>query len=90
MPGRRRSAAFATQPFDMSQRQVPDTRSMFDMPVSRWLPAKSKISRRFLMFYMATPEGMTRVDDVRLEDGKIVVEDRGAGKRIVIAASQTL
>jgi hypothetical protein len=85
-----RSAEFATQPFDMPRRQVPDTRSMFDMPVSRWLPAKSKISSRFLMFYVATPEGMTKVDDVRLEDGKIVVEDRRAGKRIVIAASQAL
>jgi hypothetical protein len=30
------------------------------------------------------------VDDVRLEDGKLVVEDRAAGKRLVLAASQTL
>ena len=63
---------------------------MFDMPVSRWLPAKSKITSRFLFFYVTTPEGMTKVDDVRLEDGKIVVEDRGAGKRIVLAASLPL
>jgi hypothetical protein len=85
-----RTAEFATQPFDLPRREAAATQSMFDMPVSRWLPAKSKISSRFLLFYVATPEGMTKVDDVRLEDGKIVVEDRSAGKRIVLAASLPL
>jgi hypothetical protein len=85
-----RSAEFATQPFDLPRRQAADTKSMFDMPVSRWLPAKSKITSRFLFFYVTTPDGMTKVDDVRLEDGKLVVEDRTAGKRIVLTASQTL
>ena len=85
-----RSAEFTTQPFDMPRPQAAETRTMFNMPVSRWLPAKSKITSRFLMFYVTTPDGMTKVDDVRLEDGKLVVEDRPAGKRIVLAASQTL
>ncbi len=85
-----RSAEFTTQPFDMPRPQAAETRSMFNLPVSRWLPAKSKITSRFLMFYVTTPEGMTKVDDARLEDGKLVVEDRAAGKRIVLAASQTL
>jgi hypothetical protein len=85
-----RSAEFATQPLDMSRPQAAETRSWFNNPISRWLPAKSKISSRFLMFYVTTPDGMTRVDDVRLEDGKLVIEDRSAGKRIVLTASQPL
>ncbi|HSW51372.1 MAG TPA: hypothetical protein VLH09_14400 [Bryobacteraceae bacterium] len=85
-----RSAEFTTQPFDMPRPQAAETRTMFNMPVSRWLPAKAKITSRFLMFYVTTPDGMTKVDDVRLEGGKLVVEDRTAGKRIVLAASQTL
>jgi hypothetical protein len=30
---------------------------------------------------------MTKIDDVTLEDGKLTIEDRGAGKRITLAAS---
>jgi len=43
---------------------------MFDSPVYRWLPAKSKIASRFLMFYVKSPEGMTQVDNVRLETAR--------------------
>jgi hypothetical protein len=85
-----RAAEFATQPFDMTRPEAAITQSMFNVPVSRWLPAKSKITSRFLFFYVTTPEGMTKVDDVRLEEGKIVVEDRADGKRIVLVASQSL
>ena len=60
---------------------------MFDSPVYRWLPAKSKIASRFLMFYVPSSEGMSRVDDVRAEDGKIIVEVRAAGKTPTLAAS---
>jgi hypothetical protein len=63
---------------------------MFDTPVYRWLPAKSKISTRFLLFWVKSPEGMTRVDDVRLDDGKLIVEDRVAGKTLTLAASLPL
>ncbi len=85
-----RSAEFTTQPFDMPRPQAAETKSMFDMPVSRWLPAKSRIASRFVMFYVTTPDGMTKVDDVRLENGKLVIEDRAAGRQVVLAASQTL
>ena len=39
------------------------------------------------MFYVRSPEGMSRVDDVRLENGKIIVEDRTSGKTLTLAAS---
>jgi hypothetical protein len=60
---------------------------LFDTPVYRWLPAKSKITTRFLLFWVKSPEGMGRVDDVRLENGKIIVEDRASGKTLTLAAS---
>jgi hypothetical protein len=63
---------------------------MFDSPVYRWLPAKSKLATRFLLFYAKSPEGMTRVDDVRLENGKLIVEDRASGKTMTLAASRPL
>ncbi|MEP6716844.1 MAG: hypothetical protein ABJC09_14835 [Terriglobia bacterium] len=85
-----RGLEFATQPFDLPRREMADLNRMFDTRVNRWLPAKSKITTHFLMFYVRSPEGMTRVDDVRLENGKIVVEDRTSGKTLTLAASLPL
>ena len=85
-----RGIEFATQPFDLPRRQMVELNKMFDTPVYRWLPAKSKIATRFLLFYVRSPEGMTRVDDVRLENGKLVVEDRASGKTLTLAASLPL
>jgi hypothetical protein len=33
---------------------------------------------------------MTRVDDVRLEGGRLIVEDRASGKTMTLAASRPL
>jgi hypothetical protein len=85
-----RGVEFATQPFDLPRRDMLALNRMFDTPVYRLLPAKSKIGARFLLFYVQSPEGMTRVDDVRLENGKIVVEDRASGKTLTLAASLPL
>ena len=85
-----RGVEFATQPFDLPRRQMVELNRMFDSPVYRWLPAKSKIATRFILFYVKSPEGMTRVDDVWLENGKLVVEDRASGKTLTLAASLPL
>jgi hypothetical protein len=82
-----RGLEFGTQPYDVPRRQAIDTHEMFGAPTYRWLPAKGKIGTRFLMFYVHTPDGMTKIDDVRLENGKITVEDRTAAKRLEIPAS---
>jgi len=85
-----RGVEFATQPFDLPRRDMLALNRMFDTPVYRLLPAKSKIAARFLLFYVQSPEGMTRVDDVRLVNGTIVVEDRASGKTLTLAASLPL
>jgi hypothetical protein len=85
-----RGIEFATQPFDLPHKDMVEMSKMFETPVYRWLPAKSKIGSRFIMFYVKSPEGMTRVDDVRLENGKLIVEDRASGKTVTLAASLPL
>lgn len=60
---------------------------LFGAPMYRWLSAKSSIQTHFLVFYTRVPEGMTRVDDVRLEGRQLIVEDRAAAKKIVLGAS---
>lgn len=82
-----RGMEFSTQPFDVPRREAITMGSMFDTPTYRWLPAKSKIGTHFLLFYTQVPEGFRKVDDVRLENGQIIVEDRAARKRVTLSAS---
>jgi hypothetical protein len=82
-----RGIEFATQPFDVPRREVVSLNSLLGAPVYRWLPAKSKISARFIMFWTKAPLGMMRVDDIRLDGGSLIIEDRAAGKRLTLPAS---
>ncbi|MBI4877233.1 MAG: hypothetical protein HY822_21610 [Acidobacteria bacterium] len=82
-----RGLEFSTQPFDVSRREVLSSPPLFGAPMVRWLPAKSAIETRFLMFYARTPEGMRKIDSVRLENGKLILEDRAAGKTLTLSAS---
>jgi hypothetical protein len=85
-----RGLEFATQPFDLPRADVLKAGPLFDTPVFRMLPAKSKIASSFLIFYTRVPDGFKKVDDVRLQDGALTIEDRGAGKTIKLAASLPL
>ena len=82
-----RGLEFSTQPFDVPRREVVQLNSLFSTPVYRWLPARTKIESRFLMFYAHTPEGFSKVDDVRLENGKIIIEDHKTHKQVTLVAS---
>ncbi len=82
-----RGMEFSTQPFDVPRREVMQLNSMFGTAVYRWLPARTKIESRFAMFYARTPEGMRKVDDVRFENGKIVITDHKANKQVTLTAS---
>jgi hypothetical protein len=85
-----RGMEFGTQPFDVSRREAVTMGAMFGVPTYRWLPAKSKITSRFLVFYTLVPPGLQKVDDVRLENHEIIVEDRSAHKEISLHATVDL
>jgi hypothetical protein len=82
-----RGLEFSTMPFDVPRREAVSLGKMFDTPTFRWLPARSKVGSYFLMFYTRTPEGFRKVDEVILESGRLIIEDRQAGKRISLTAS---
>jgi hypothetical protein len=85
-----RGLEFATQPFDVSRREVIQTNTLFDTPTYRWLPAKSTIGAAFLMFYTQTPVGFRGVDDVTLDNGRLTIVDRASRVNVVLAASRPL
>jgi hypothetical protein len=85
-----RGLEFATQPFDVPRHDAIQMNSLFGAATYRWLPARSTITSHFLVFFAQAPEGMQQVDEVRFEEGRLTIEDRKAGKRLVLAASLPL
>ena len=80
-----RGMEFSTQPYDVPRREAISTGTMFGAPTYRWLGAKSRIEAHFLFFYAHVPESFVKIDDVRIENGQIVVESEG--KRVKLEAS---
>jgi hypothetical protein len=85
-----RGMEFSTQPYDLPRRDTAALGPMFDTPTFRWLPAKSKIRTRFLFFYAPVPAGFAKVDEVRFDQGRLVIEDRTARLQVGLPVSQPL
>jgi hypothetical protein len=85
-----RGMEFGTQPYDVSRREAITTGTMFDTPTYRWLPAKAKIQTRFLIFYTRIPEGFTKVDDIKIDNGEVVISDHRASKQVRLVTAQKL
>ena len=85
-----RGMEFGTQPYDVPRREAISAGAMFDTPTYRWLPAKSKIRTRFLLFYAHIPEGFNKVDDVTMEHGQIVIADHSTKQQVRLAAAEGL
>jgi len=71
---------FGMQPYDMTKRELLAMSPLFGQPTFRWLGAKAKVSTRYLMFIAEVPAGLKKVDDVRLEQGIVVIV--GDGQRV--------
>ncbi len=84
-----RGIEFATQPFDLSRRESVDAHGMFGAPTYRWLPAKSKLRARFLLFYTRVPGDFAAVADIVLENGNLEIKSK-AGQSIVLPTRLSL
>ena len=82
-----RGMEFSTQPFDVGHRETVAMGPMFGTPTLRWLPAKSTIETRYLIFYTRVPTEFMRIDDVRLENGALTIVDH-SGKSVTLPASK--
>jgi hypothetical protein len=81
---------FSTQPYDINKSTVVDAGPVFGTPTYRWLRAKGKLETHFLFYYAHIPAGFKKIDDVRLENKQIIIEDRGNQKTLTLAASRGL
>lgn len=83
-----RGMEFSTQPFDLPRREVVTTGTMFDTPLYRWLPAKSSMKTRFLLFYAHVPNGFAKVDDVKVENGQILIIDHSLKDPVTLLSAE--
>ena len=81
-----RGLEFSTMPFDVPRREAVQTNAMFGTPTYRWLPARSTIASRFLLFWTRTPADFTKIADVRLAGGVLTVRD-ASGATLELPAS---
>ena len=81
---------FSTQPYDINKSAVIDAGPLFETPTFRWLRAKGKMETHFLFYYARIPAGFKTIDDVRLENKQIIIEDRANHKTLTLAASRGL
>lgn len=73
-----RGLEFSTQPFDLPRRTVVTENNLWGTLLYRWLPARSKITTRFALFFAHTPKGMTHIDDIRWANGLLSLEDHSS------------
>ena len=81
---------FSSQPYDINKSAVIDAGPVFGTPTFRWLRAKGKLETHFLFYYAHIPDGFKKIDDVRLENKQIIIEDRDNHKTLTLAASRGL
>ena len=85
-----RGLEFGSQAFDWPRRKVITMNKLFDTMLYRWLPARSTIEARYLMFWTRPPEGFQGVDDIQLRDGQLYIRDDRSGQTLALKASQGL
>jgi hypothetical protein len=81
---------FSTQPYDINKQTLIDAGPLFGTPTFRWIRANGKLDTHFLFYYARIPDGFKRIDDVRLENKQIIIEDRTNHKTVTLAASRGL
>jgi hypothetical protein len=82
-----RGMEFGTTPFGGPMKEVVKEGEIFGTPVYRWVAGRERVTTRYLIFLTEIPDGFQGVEDVRREDGKILVTERQTGKTIIIASS---
>jgi hypothetical protein len=74
--GTARGIEFGTSPFDEGLRKSVERAHLLGTPTYKFIGARQRVSTTFTMFLREIPIGFAGVRDVRIEDGRVVVESR--------------
>jgi hypothetical protein len=74
--GTARGIEFGTSPFDEGLRKSVERAQLLGAPTYKFIGARQRVSTTFTMFVREIPVGFAGVRDVRLVDGKLMVETK--------------
>ena len=83
--GTARGIEFGTSPFDEGLRRSVERGTMFGAPTYAWIGARQRLSTSFTMFIGEVPAGFAGVAQVRRDDARILITERGSGRELAIA-----
>jgi quinoprotein glucose dehydrogenase len=82
--GTARGIEFGTSPFDEGLRASVDRGQLFGVPTYRWIAAGQRLSTTFTIFLTEIAPGFAGVRDVRAQDGRIVISERGSARQLIV------
>jgi hypothetical protein len=83
-----RGIEFGTSPVDEGLRKSIERGSTFGMRGFGWIGARQRLKTTFTVFLAEIPAGFAGVQDVLQEPGRIVITERGSGRRIVVPSAR--
>lgn len=83
--GTARGIEFGTSPFDEGLRRSVERGQMFGAPAYKWIGSRQRVSTTFTIFLSEIPHGFAGVQDVRREDTRIAITERGSGREFTVA-----
>ncbi len=85
-----RGMEFSSTPFAIPRRETISMGKLFGQETYRWLPAKSKVSVRFMALLAAIPEDFQGVQRVFVERGQIRIVESELDREFVVEAQNFL
>jgi quinoprotein glucose dehydrogenase len=82
--GTARGIEFGTSPFDEGLKASVERGRLFGTPTYKWIGAGQRQSTTFTMFLAEIPSGFAGVQDVQPDEDRIVVIERGTGRRLTV------
>ena len=82
--GTARGIEFGTSPVDEGLRKSVERGQMFGVPSYRFIAAKQRLSTTFTIFLTEIASGFGGVQDVREQNGAIVVTERGSSRTVSV------
>ena len=76
-----RGLEFSTTPFAIPRRETVEQNRMFGARVYRWLPAKSKVTVRYIILLFRVPKAFRGVKSVAVDAGRAKVTESGPRPR---------
>ncbi len=79
-----RAICIGDSPFAAGLQQAVERGSLFGVPVFSWIGARQRKTQRYAFFLAEIPAGYRGVAELRVEEGQIVLVERGTGKSLTI------